>query len=68
MWSRMRLTKLLDLDRHEDAYLCLEAARNIAPQHAREHPQVRQVLSALLRAHRSPSDGLLGLAAWARAR
>jgi tetratricopeptide (TPR) repeat protein len=59
---------LLDLGRYEDAYLCLEGARTIAPQHTGEHPQVRRMLSALLRTHASPSDGLLGLAAWARAR
>jgi transcriptional regulator with XRE-family HTH domain len=59
---------LLRLGRHEDAYHCLQTARTIAPQHTRDHPQVRQTLSALLRTHRSPSDGLLGLAAWTRAR
>jgi transcriptional regulator with XRE-family HTH domain len=58
----------LRLGHHEDAYLGLETARQVAPQHVREHPQVRQTLSALLRTHGSPSDGLLDLAAWARAR
>lgn len=32
----------LDLGYHEDAYLCLETARQVAPQHTREHPQVRR--------------------------
>lgn len=57
----------LRLGHHEDAQLGLEAARRIAPQHVREHPQVRQTLSALLRTHKSPDDRLLQLAAWARA-
>jgi DNA-binding XRE family transcriptional regulator len=58
----------LRLGHHQDAYLGLEAARRAAPQHVREHPQVRQTLSALLRTHGSPDDGLLELATWARAR
>ncbi|MFD5089203.1 helix-turn-helix domain-containing protein [Amycolatopsis thailandensis] len=58
----------LRLGHHQDAYLDLEAARRVAPQHVREHPQVRQTLSALLRTHGSPDDRLLELAAWARAR
>jgi hypothetical protein len=58
----------LRLGHHQDAYLGLEAARQAAPQHVREHPQVRQTLSALLRTHGSPDDGLLKLATWARAR
>ncbi|MCT2587569.1 helix-turn-helix domain-containing protein [Actinophytocola gossypii] len=57
----------LTLGRHEDAYLCLQAARQAAPEHTRAHLQVRQSLSALLRTHSSPSSGLLDLAAWARA-
>jgi transcriptional regulator with XRE-family HTH domain len=59
---------LLALGHHEDAYQCLQAARQAAPEHTRTHPQVRQSLSALLRTHRTPSSGLLDLAAWARAR
>ncbi|RBM18641.1 XRE family transcriptional regulator [Prauserella sp. PE36] len=58
----------LRLGHHQDAYLGLEAARRVAPQHVREHPQVRQTLSALLRTHGSPDDRLLELATWARAR
>lgn len=57
----------LTLGRHEDAYVCLQAARQAAPEHTRTHPQVRQSLSALLRTHSGPSAGLLDLAAWARA-
>jgi transcriptional regulator with XRE-family HTH domain len=58
----------LTFGRHEDAYLCLQAARRAAPEHTRTHPQVRQSLSSLLRTHSTPSAGLLDLAAWARAR
>ena len=58
----------LTLGRHEDAYLCLQAARQAAPEHTRTHPQVRHSLSTLLRTHSAPSTGLLDLAAWARAR
>ncbi|MBP2474804.1 transcriptional regulator with XRE-family HTH domain [Crossiella equi] len=58
----------LRLGHHQDAFLGLEAARRVAPQHVREHPQVRQTLSALLRTHGSHDDRLLELAAWARAR
>ncbi|QFZ23164.1 helix-turn-helix domain-containing protein [Saccharothrix syringae] len=58
----------LDLGHHEDAYVCLQAARQAAPEHTRAHPQVRQALSVLLRTHPSLSTGLLDLAAWAGAR
>lgn len=58
----------LRLGHHQDAYIGLEAARRVAPQHVREHPQVRQTLSALLRTHGSPDDRLVELAAWARVR
>jgi transcriptional regulator with XRE-family HTH domain len=58
----------LQLGHPQDACVGLQAARRIAPQHVRAHPQVRQTLSALLRTHGAPDAGLLELAAWARAR
>ncbi|WP_157767950.1 helix-turn-helix domain-containing protein [Actinosynnema pretiosum] len=58
----------LDLGNHEDAYTCLLAAREAAPEHTRSHPQVRQALSVLLRTHPRLTTGLLDLAAWAGAR
>lgn len=58
----------LRLGHHHNAYLALHTARTLAPEHVREHPQVRQMLSTLLRTHRTPDDGLVKLAAWARAR
>lgn len=58
----------LDIGLHEDSYQSLELARQIAPQHTREHPGVKRSLAQLLRSHPSPSAGVLTLAAWARAR
>ncbi|MEU6155233.1 hypothetical protein ABZ816_35145 [Actinosynnema sp. NPDC047251] len=58
----------LDLGHYEEAHICLQAARQAAPEHTRSHPQVRQALSVLLRTHPSLSSGLLDLAAWAGAR
>lgn len=58
----------LALGHHEDAYVCLQTARQTAPEHTRAHPQVRQSLSTLLRTHSHPNVGLLDLAAWARVR
>lgn len=58
----------LALGQHEQAYTCIQYAREAAPQHARLHPQVRQSLSTLLRVHQAPDSRLLDLAAWARAR
>jgi hypothetical protein len=58
----------LRLGHQQDTYLGLRGARQMAPQHVREHPQVREPLSALLRTHRSPDDRLLEFAAWAHAR
>lgn len=58
----------LDLGFHDDACLSLEQAKEIAPQHTREHPRVRKALSQLLRSHPSPDQGMLTLAAWARTR
>lgn len=56
----------LDLGRHEDTYQCLAATRRIAPEHIREHPQVRQALTTLLGACRSASTDLREFAHWAR--
>ncbi|MGW1998206.1 helix-turn-helix domain-containing protein [Embleya sp. NPDC001921] len=53
--------------RREDAFGSLQIARKIAPQHVREHPQVRDVLATLVRLQRSSTDTLLGYAEWAHA-
>lgn len=51
----------------DDALESLMVARRIAPQHAREHPQVQEVLRSLLRGQRSDRNTLLGFAEWAGA-
>ena len=56
-----------DLGHHEEAYVCLEMARDAAPQHTREHPQVRGTLASLLQ-HRPGNSRVVELAAWAGAR
>jgi transcriptional regulator with XRE-family HTH domain len=53
--------------RRDDAFGSLQIARKIAPQHVREHPQVRDTLATLVRLQRSSTDTLLGYAEWARA-
>ncbi|WP_285507604.1 hypothetical protein [Actinokineospora sp. NBRC 105648] len=58
----------LDLGRDEDAHVSLQTARQVAPQHARAHPQVRRTLTTLLSTHSAPNSGLFDLAEWARAR
>jgi transcriptional regulator with XRE-family HTH domain len=55
------------LGMRDDALQSLQVARRIAPQHVREHPQVRDALVTLLRLYRSPPQQLLAFAEWARA-
>jgi hypothetical protein len=55
------------LGRREDAFRSLQEARRIAPQHVREHPQVREALATLLRLHLAPAPQLLSYADWVRA-
>lgn len=50
-----------------DAFESLRVARRIAPQHVREHPQVRETLRSLVRSQRSDREALLGFAEWAGA-
>lgn len=49
----------------DDAFESLQVARQIAPQHVREHGQVHQILKSLLRTKRSDRDSLIGFAEWA---
>lgn len=50
---------------HRDQSLAsLQAARQIAPQHVREHPRVRETVQALLRLSRRPDAALVGFANW----
>lgn len=50
--------------RRTSALSSLQRAREIAPQHTRCNPVVRDTVSALLRLHRKPSDALLRFATW----
>jgi hypothetical protein len=56
----------LDLGHHQEAHQCLRNARRIAPQHTRQHPQVRRTLAALLHTAAADKD-LAEFAEWARA-
>lgn len=49
----------------DDCFESLRVARQIAPQHIREHGQVHQILASLLRTKRSDRDALIGFAEWA---
>lgn len=53
----------LELGRHDHAHHCVELAREAAPQHTREHPQVKNTVAALLRL-RPGNSRLVDLAAW----
>lgn len=57
----------LDIGLWEDSYKSLELARQIAPQHTREHPRVRRSLAQMMGNHPSPSTEMRAMAAWARA-
>ncbi|MET9225606.1 helix-turn-helix domain-containing protein [Lentzea sp. NPDC003310] len=57
----------LALGRYDDAHGSIEMARIAAPQHAREHPQVRSTVGALLQL-RPGHSRVVELAAWAGAR
>jgi transcriptional regulator with XRE-family HTH domain len=50
--------------RRDAAFASLRTARQIAPQHVRGHPHVRQVATTLLRLHRKPPADLVGFATW----
>lgn len=51
----------------DEAFQSLHTARQIAPQHVREHPYVRDTLLTLLRLHLAPAQTLVSYAEWARA-
>ncbi|TDB86480.1 XRE family transcriptional regulator [Actinomadura sp. KC216] len=54
------------LGMRDEAFASLQTARQIAPQHVREHPFVRDALVTLLRLHVSPPHPLVAYAEWAR--
>lgn len=47
-----------------DAFESLKAARAAAPQHTREHPWAREVMSGLRRFHRADTESLSHFAHW----
>ncbi|MFC4053104.1 helix-turn-helix domain-containing protein [Actinomadura syzygii] len=51
----------------DEVFGSLQMARQIAPQHVREHPFVHDALVTLLRLHVSPPYALVAFAEWARA-
>lgn len=52
--------------RRTSAFTSLRTAREIAPQHVREHPHVRETISTLVRLGRHPDDDLAAFATWLR--
>lgn len=57
----------MQLGQPKHARESLEVARSIAPQHVREHGQVRAELATLVRLDRGRDQQLLSFAQWARA-
>lgn len=57
----------VQLGRRQHAAESLLAARQIAPQHVREHGQVRAELATLVRLDRGRDERLLSFARWAKA-
>jgi transcriptional regulator with XRE-family HTH domain len=55
------------LGMRDEAFGSLQRAREIAPQHVREHPHVRDGLVTLLRLHMAPAQTLVSFVEWARA-
>ncbi|WP_234367376.1 MULTISPECIES: helix-turn-helix domain-containing protein [Streptomyces] len=51
----------------DDAFESLKVARNIAPQHTREHPWVREDAATLRRLKRADSESLSSFAEWCAA-
>jgi transcriptional regulator with XRE-family HTH domain len=54
----------LEVGRPDEAFVSLRTARCVAPQHTREHPQVKRTLEALMRSRRMVGDELATFAAW----
>jgi transcriptional regulator with XRE-family HTH domain len=52
--------------RRHAALASLQTARQIAPQHVREHPHVHETVATLMRLRRRPDDELVGFASWLR--
>lgn len=50
--------------RRDRSLASLQSARQIAPQHVREHPRVKETTQTLLRLSRRPDAALVGFASW----
>jgi transcriptional regulator with XRE-family HTH domain len=50
--------------RRDRSLASLRSARQIAPQHVREHPRVKETVQTLLRLSRRPDAALVGFASW----
>lgn len=56
----------LGLGHYQSASRSIYLARKIAPEHVREHPQVKSTLTSLLQTKAGGDDRIRDLAAWAR--
>jgi transcriptional regulator with XRE-family HTH domain len=54
----------LDYGNREKAFAALQAARRVAPEQTRNHPQVRETLQTLIHMERYGKESLAGFAAW----
>jgi transcriptional regulator with XRE-family HTH domain len=54
----------LDYGSREKAFTALQAARRIAPEQTRNHPQVRETVQTLIHLERYSKESLSGFASW----
>lgn len=54
----------LDYGNREKAFAALQAARRVAPEQTRNHPQVRETVQTLIHLERYGRESLSGFAAW----
>jgi transcriptional regulator with XRE-family HTH domain len=54
----------LDYGNREKAFAALQAARRVAPEQTRNHPQVRETVQSLIRLERYSKESLSGFATW----
>jgi hypothetical protein len=54
----------LDYGNREKALAALQAARRVAPEQTRNHPQVREVVLTLIQMERYSKESLSGFASW----
>ncbi|MFQ6145883.1 helix-turn-helix domain-containing protein [Streptomyces seoulensis] len=54
----------LDYGNREKAFAALQAARRVAPEQTRNHPQVRETAQTLIHTERYGTDSLAGFASW----